>query len=837
MRLKTSLVGFSLPFLIAPLWASCGGGPVTTEYAVDGGGDGVVVLPDGNVIVDGKGVGEACAVDTDCRTGLACTNQTCEPGHTFAAGAPCLISGECQDGLQCVGGVCATAGTGELGAPCTDDTGCVSGLRCGIVGFGAQCVTEGTADVGGACTTSSDCFGGLLCAGDEGCAPALSGQTAFGMPSSPSVTCAEPSQGEVEAYFEVPGAADTDPTGDFFRLPFPNDIRIKNGSIDLTGFPTPGVSPLVGFDPVKPYVDAVTRNENGWGTEPSVLFRFSGPVDYDTIRGVEGSVYWLDITDPQNVLNGGLRWAASSQRSTYICQDWLGVRRPDGMPLDPGHTYVVYVSTVMRDKNGLAIKRSPQFEAMLADTPPSDPALAAAYDAYMPFRTYLTAAAVDPATILNATVITTGQVRSPMADLAAAVRQTPVPSISNWVLCDGNNVSPCPQADGDRACGQPNADYDEYHALVSLPIFQSGTAPYLQTGGGIDASAGPVRTEQVCMALTVPKGTMPSGGWPLAVFGHGTGGSFRSFIRPEVAGALAHATTATGQSFAMAVLGYDEVEHGPRRGDSTESPDNLFFNFANPDAARGNPLQGAADVISVGRAAAALSVTAADTGGADIAIDPSQIVYFGHSQGSTQGSLGLPYANEYRAAVFSGNGASLMHALLSKKSPVDIADALPLVLGDRTSKGSLPNGDMHPVLTLLQQWIDPADPLNFAKTIAVDPASNMNPKSVFQTYGLGDTYSPPLTMQMYALAAELKLAQHDPSVTTPDEIGSLAELPVPMSGNRVINNFTLTLAVREYAPPAGSDGHFVVFDVPSANADAVRFLAGAANGDVPVVGQ
>jgi hypothetical protein len=58
-----------------------------------------------------------------------------------------------------------------------------------------------------------------------------------------------------------------------------------------------------------------------------------------------------------------------------------------------------------------------------------------------------------------------------------------------------------------------------------------------------------------------------------------------------------------------------------------------------------------------------------------------------------------------------------------------------------------------------------------------------------------------------------------------------------MSGNRVINNFTLTLAIREYAPPAGSDGHFVVFDLPSANADAVRFLAGAANGDVPVVGQ
>jgi len=43
------------------------------------------------------------------------------------------------------------------------------------------------------------------------------------------------------------------------------------------------------------------------------------------------------------------------------------------------------------------------------------------------------------------------------------------------------------------------------------------------------------------------------------------------------------------------VLGIDQVAHGPRRGSSTASPDDLFFNFTNPAAARGNALQGAAD--------------------------------------------------------------------------------------------------------------------------------------------------------------------------------------------------------------------------------------------------
>ena len=39
----------------------------------------------------------------------------------------------------------------------------------------------------------------------------------------PKLVCDEPSTGEVTAYFQVPGAEGSDPNGDFFRLPFPND--------------------------------------------------------------------------------------------------------------------------------------------------------------------------------------------------------------------------------------------------------------------------------------------------------------------------------------------------------------------------------------------------------------------------------------------------------------------------------------------------------------------------------------------------------------------------------------------------------------------------------------
>ena len=103
------------------------------------------------------------------------------------------------------------------------------------------------------------------------------------------------------------------------------------------------------------------------------------------------------------------------------------------------------------------------------------------------------------------------------------------------------------------------------------------------------------RTEQVCLSLTVPKGTKPSAGWPLVVYAHGPGGSHRSHITSGIAASLAAARTSLGASTPIAVLGIDQVETGTRRGSSTELPANLFYNFANPATPRRNVVQGGVD--------------------------------------------------------------------------------------------------------------------------------------------------------------------------------------------------------------------------------------------------
>jgi hypothetical protein len=700
---------------------------------------------------------------------------------------------------------------------------------------------------------SLDCYSGLICAQDM-CIP-----NPLGLPILPSagwdgVECEDiPEETEdSQAYFVLPGV--TTPRGDdldYFRLPFPNDALIAaDGTVGLGDFPTPGPAPL-GQDAVKNYVDAIDGSETGWGTSPTVIFRFSNAMDYDSFNPATETdpnpIQWVDITEgaAEYGQTRGLKWYASGGRTNYVCYNWLAVRRPDGSPLLPGHTYAVFLRSEINGANGSPAVRSGQLAALLGSSVPADAVLADAHDRYAPFRDYLAGEGIDTDEILNASVITVAGTRDVMSELAAAVQATPVPSSSDWVLCGDGVQSPCAQAEGTRGCQAANAVFDEYHALISLPIFQEGTAPYQESGGNIVTNA-PVRNEDVCLSLTVPKGVnAPAGGWPLVVFGHGTGGSFRSHAT-EVAALLANvpltdppAALPDGgpggeDTVHFAVLGYDAVEHGPRRGDSMESPDNLFFNFLNPNAARGNPLQGAADVISVGRFAAQLSLTAQQSGGSALSIDPERLVFLGHSQGSMHGSLALPYADMYKAAVLSGNGASIVHALLNKTSPVNIAQAVPFLLQDQTIDNgalALAGGENHPALTLIGQWIDPGDPVNFARQLAFEPDGAHAAKHVFQTYGLGDTFAPPVTMKIYALAAQAaEVPAHD-SVNDPDNLG-LLQLDTSATGN----HNGVTLALRQYAPPAGRDGHFVAFDVTDAQTDVLQFLGMAANGQTPTAG-
>ena len=69
-----------------------------------------------------------------------------------------------------------------------------------------------------------------------------------------------------------------------------------------------------------------------------------------------------------------------------------------------------------------------------------------------------------------------------------------------------------------------------------LPMWQHGTKPYLIEGGGFvfDEEMMPVLSgwERANFTISVPREVeMPEDGWPVAIYGHGTGGDHLSFVR------------------------------------------------------------------------------------------------------------------------------------------------------------------------------------------------------------------------------------------------------------------------------------------------------------------
>jgi len=152
-------------------------------------------------------------------------------------------------------------------------------------------------------------------------------------------------------------------------------------------------------------------------------------------------------------------------------------------------------------------------------------------------------------------------------------------------------------------------------------------------------------------------------------------------------------------------------------------------------------------------------------------------------------------------------------------------------------------GDVfHPVLSLLQTYLDPSDPLNHAA--AMTPAT-MGGHHVFQVYGQNDSYSPGVTQLTYAIAARLGVAAHDPKLAMPEFTcppNCLPAFGVETAGPLTKNvGGRLTAAVRQYAQPTGADGgatydgHFVAYHNPLAQRDIARFLDDLAKGMAPTI--
>ncbi len=838
---------------------------------------------------------DGCEKTADCGKGMFCKQlpvTSCAAGSsgcgacTVASatavppeGEECTSAAQCPPGMLCdsigLSGVCKNStGQGDIGAKCAANGDCRRGLACSATR--KECIP-------GSLLLNPDLFPGVEC-NDEAEAKAPFGAVLH-----------VPRAGVAADYYAMPFPNDIRKKGanlDLTGHPRPGlgvigfdavDRVAESMAADMTGWGQTTAAYLRFTRTVDPKtIKAVPFVAKEQATVRLINLK----------SGVDVAVANKETKDSKDSL------VFHEERNKYICRNWLYVHARWSEVLDPDTPYAVVVTDGIREAcgNGLCDKtlgetnltcandctdkqadtakprtdlpapaRGTDLDMLLADAKPTDTSLEPAWNVYAPLRAFLKAnAAVKP---ITATVFTTTNSRKftqQLADLVGGALKPAFAPNGAPVVCAAGVKSPCADdtwaatplgkadAPDPRAC-PANADklpFYEIHAKLSLPYIQNGKRPYLtytkpsekkrEGAANVAADGKPalVDYENICVAITIPKGpTKPAAGWPVALFGHGTGGSFRSAAEGMAAQLAVPANT--GSPAGIATIGFDAPMHANRRGTDdvgkpiTTDPGPLFYNFANPAAARGNFWQGATDKLALFRFAKEFQGEGINNAAVGkVHFDPNNLLFFGHSQGATTGPLAVPYMNGLKGAVFSGCGGSLAFGLLGKKKPIDASVGMQIGLQD------LGTDPTHPVLNLLQNYFESSDPLLYAQLMHVAPVHKAI--HVMHTYGHGDSFTPPTTSRIFAAAARLTGGLPDPLPTYFDKMDDLGVTlgALPLSKN--VGGAITAVSVQAKNDAANSlagkpyDGHFVAFNDKTLVKQVLGYVGSLVQGN-PVV--
>lgn len=593
-------------------------------------------------------------------------------------------------------------------------------------------------------------------------------------------------------------------SGSFFDFPFPSDLRTDaEGRPRLAGFP--GSRNLVAD-----VIDVLAEEPSG-GFSPitGVYFRFTGPLASlpaapEAAMEPESRVLLLDV-DPESPERGRRMPAQVTfrrERSAFWAANTLAVRALPGVHLHPGRRYAAVVRHGLRAADGTEVEPSPAFAAASV----GDGALA---EHYRGLLAVLEELGVPAASVLVASSFTVSDRARDMDAAREYIASMPLPEVRGWRR---DAVRPAEV----RYTGQ----VDVYEVLEGEPPFMEFGSGRIFFGPDGQPSAMARRTVNV--GLSVPTTPAPEGGFPLVLYGHGTGGSHRSHFGSEGA-ALA--------GIGVATLGFEAALHGGRIPGGLDV-ENLVL--SNPVATREVVRQTVIDQMLFYRMMAAgafdvpAEVAAAD---APVAFAREPVLYMGHSQGSQEAGVLLGVEPTVQAAFLSAGGAggilSIVHRPFGEQP---IVCFIALLVGEECSD----MGEDHPLLTLVvQPLLDPADPLSFAHRFVRERPAGWSPLSIAMTEGTRDLQTPPQTIE--ALAAAIGLPQVAPVVQSLDplRVAGLAPVTPPVSANLVLSGGArVTGGLMQWS---GAD-HFVIYSDPDARRRYVEFFRTALEGTPVIVG-
>lgn len=599
----------------------------------------------------------------------------------------------------------------------------------------------------------------------------------------------------------------------FLDTPWPSDLSrdSSSGTLDLRAFPNP-----FGSSALDDYV-GVVQSVRGYSSSGPIYFRVEGGVDELSLPESpsasveeEASVFLIELDAPERRIP--IRWRHYPEGTAFLPPGTVAVSPVLGYALRGAAALVV--TSDARHETGVPLGPSADLRALLSCTPLEGVATAPDCE---PYRALAAQLGRTPDDIALIQIFTVGDATRDLVRTAAWLREQ----------------SPPVARDVERIPGGVYDLYDQYRGVLDLLQFQAGTPPFSRadgvSGGFVVAAAGDAAgvaevqgQEAVAFVLTVPRGPTPASGWPVAIVGHGTGGSLYSGLGND---ARAEAFQLASAGWAM--LAVSEPLHRTRRGYAAGEEELQTFNFVNPLAGRDNWRQSVLEKVQQVTFAQALEMDASERGGEAIRFDPARIGYFGHSQGGIVGAMFVALEDRIAGAFLSGAGAGFSRSLVDKTDPVVIGDLLKAFL---LMPAAEPLDAYHPVLALLQTWIEPAEPLNYGANWRHRDQS-FTPHLVVSA-GLRDTFTPPATQAGLVGAFGLPPVGPRPRDWEVLALMGLSDVSEGSAGFlRSDRGDPLSAGVLSFA----EEGHFAVYDTARGQASFRRFFDTLRQGS-PVVG-
>jgi hypothetical protein len=616
----------------------------------------------------------------------------------------------------------------------------------------------------------------------------------------------------------------------FGSLPWPNDLYFDQGRPGdgdgtlLDSGASIGLATSVIETNTASIEDALDLMD-GFGTTSAIYFFLSGAIDPSTLPSsprtapaYTDSVFCAD-TATGTLVPIALKWNVDSRIPNV-----LGILPLPGKPLAPKTTYTCVVTTGVTNASAEAVEASADWIAVRDGA-------SANGDADAIFDTVVSTIGmhgVDAADIAGMTVFTTEATTADILKIREDVLPgLPVPTADftsrpelvfdtdaklGTLLGSGASNVPHVKAIATGFYGSarfqthdPNGDA----ALGDLPLppsFVNCAANDCETTDERftrDGSGTPIviDTPQIPFTVVIPKGSPPTGGWPVVIQQHGLGGQ-----RDTVVG-FGEQDAAMG----FASIGIDAVAHGYRFFNCTpaapcsQDTANNFGGSAVPDGfvdgtlagfsvsfltvnlgffqafhnfigIRDNFRQTYVDLMSLVRLLHGHSID----GALGTTLDDANIFYMGHSLGGLMGSGFTPIEPDLKAALLNATGGGLTNELFLNSSIGAGAQSLVNgVLG--LDPANVPDS-FNFSSNFSQSIVDPADGLNSAKLLLA-PADG-SPRNVIQVEDFGDQVVPNPANEALAVATGLQL--FDPFVQNLHQ--SAYTLPVAATAGTIHGN-------------------------------------------------